>query len=85
MVRKELILSGILLVLVWGCTAKPCESGLYTKEGKCYTYVCDKDCVNGYVEGTCECSGNSGDLPEDTNIGSLFDDGGDIKPPVLPT
>lgn len=82
--KKMMGLGLILIFFVYGCSGK-CESGLVTKEGKCCTYACsDKVCSNGFVEGTCncECAGSTANIP--TNIGSIFDDSGDVEPPPIP-
>ncbi len=83
---KKILLFFILLILISGCK-QSCESKLYTKDGKCCTYICDKICTNGYAEGTCNCEcltleGNAGG---DTNIDSIFDDKGGIEPPQVPS
>jgi len=79
-----------LLLFILGCSKKTCESGLYTQENECCTYVCDIDCPEGYAEGTCNCecvdsSSIDTDEPGDTNINDIFEDTQDVNPPQLPS
>lgn len=87
-----IIFSSLVLA---GCTTLPCKSKLYTEEGECCTYVCDKECSNGYVEGTCHCECVEGDNPDngddtysggddDLNIDDIFGNDDDIVPPPIP-
>ena len=85
--KKQTILLTFFLfsfILLTACTQQECESGLYTEDGKCCTYVCDVECPDGYEEGTCHCECRSGEIEEDVNLDDVFEDGGDIEPPVLP-
>ncbi len=78
-----------------GCTASDtCDTGEYTKDGICCTYVCDKTCPEGYIEGTCRCeckttedTEKQDNLPEDTNpdpnLDDIFSDE-NIDPPGIP-
>ena len=90
MKKEIIILFFILSVFLSGCSilSQKCDSGLFTEEGKCCSYVCDLECPNGYVEGSChcECISDSQNLNnnQDTNIDGLFDDNTDIEPPQLP-
>jgi len=91
--RKTIFLFLVFtLVLLAGCSKKnieKCESNLYTKDGKCCTYVCNKECPSGYIENTCNCECNEdgnlqGNGASETNVDDIFDDGGDVEPPILP-
>ena len=96
------IITGIFIFVVVmaiaflsGCTEQ-CDSGLFTSDSKCCTYVCtDKACPNGYEKDTCGCEctaetttpttvENTPTTTGDTNIDDIFDDTDDINPPVLP-
>jgi len=86
--KKKIIFSFLIFVIILfilGC-GKKCDSGLFTEDGKCCTYVCDKTCPSGYEKGTCNCEcKESGYESEDTNIDDLFEDTDNVQPPVLPT
>ena len=85
----------VAITLLTGCTEQ-CDTGLFTSDGECCTYVCtDKVCPNGYEKGTCGCEctadtttpttvENTPTTTGDTNIDDIFDDTDDIDPPVLP-
>ncbi|MBU0980270.1 MAG: hypothetical protein KJ709_05660, partial [Nanoarchaeota archaeon] len=49
----------VLAALACGCTipipTDGCRSGLFTDEGDCCNYVCEKSCTHGFVEGSCNC------------------------------
>jgi len=87
---KAKILIGIFLIFLAGCTKPICESGLFTNDGKCCTYVCDGECL-AYKEGTCNCECEDDtvrpaeDMDVDANIDDIFGDGGEIEPPQIPT
>jgi len=91
MKKEAIILFFIFSVFLSGCSMLPtqkCGSGLFTKDGKCCTYICDLECPNGFVEGTCHCEcmpgeQNIGDN-QNTNIDNIFDDNTDIQPPPVP-
>jgi len=81
----------ILFFLLIFCVGCSCDSNLYTKDGECCNYVCNTDCEDGYVAGSCncECAPNlfdDGDtvIDDDLNLDDLFDDSTDIEPPVIP-
>jgi len=84
--RKEMIILFFVFgIFLSGCSLyqQECESGLFTGDGKCCTYICTElECPNGFVEGTChcECIPNN----QNTNIDDIFDDNTDIQPPTLP-
>jgi len=91
MKKEMIILFFVFGIFLSGCSLYPqeCESGHFTKEGKCCSYICTElECPNGFVEGTCQCEcipdnqniGNN----QDTNIDDIFDDNTDIQPPTLP-
>ena len=89
MKMKTRTILGVLIFFIFisGCSKEVCKSGLYAS-GECCTYVCDIECNEGYKEGTCNCECKESvlvDGGEDTNIEDIFDDGGDIKPPGLPS
>jgi len=69
----------IFSFVLTACT--PCETGVYTDDGKCCNHICTLYCENGYKEGSCGCECAS---PSDLNIDDIFDDNGDINPPVIP-
>ena len=82
-----LFLALIIPIFIYGCTT-PCSSKLFTKEGKCCTYVCNKECPSGYKAGTCNCECSIqkiNETPKDANVDNVFDDNADITPPGLPT
>ncbi len=71
------------MILTSGCKEK-CETGKYTDEGKCCTYVCKLYCENGYEEGTCGCQCKGASNDGDMNIDGIFDDSGNVEPPAIP-
>ena len=91
MKKEAIILFFIFSIFLSGCSMIPtqnCESGFFTEEGECCTYVCDLACPTGFVEGTCQCEcipdNQNLNNNQDTNIGDIFDDNSDIEPPPLP-
>jgi len=79
-----LLIFVFIIFLFYGCSDK-CETGLMTKDGKCCNYICEIDCPDGYVDGTCNCECKGGGYEsEDTNIDDIFEDTEDINPPQLP-
>lgn len=92
MKKEAIILFFVFSIFLSGCSLlqQECESGLFTKEGKCCSYICTElECLNGFVEGTCQCecipSGQNVVGDQDTNIDDIFDDNADIQPPPVPT
>lgn len=87
MKKKNIFLFSVFLIFLFilGCDKKSCESELFTEDGKCCTYVCDKTCPYGYEKGTCNCECEESSYEsEDMNIDDLFEDTRDVQPPVLP-
>ena len=88
--EKRIILAFLIFFLflfILGCS-KTCESGLYTKDGKCCTYVCNIACPDEYKEGACNCEckeATGADEQADTNVDSVFEDDEGVKPPELPS
>jgi len=89
--KKEMIfLFFVFGIFLSGCSLyqQECESGLFTKDGECCTYICDLECPNGFVEGTCQCECIPSDQnvvgDQNTNIDNIFDDNTDIQPPPVP-
>lgn len=89
-----------IVVATCGCTSdETCNTQEYTKDGECCTYICDKTCPSGYIEGTCRCECKTTEeiekpdeetdtLPDentnpDPNIDDIFSDE-DIDPPGIP-
>ena len=85
------ILLFAIVVATCGCTASDtCTTGEYTKDGECCTYVCEKTCPAGYIEGTCKCvckSAEDDTSPDNTtpdpNLDDIFADE-QIDPPGIP-
>ena len=83
-IRIFLILFLVGIIFIAGCNKK-CDSGLYTSDGKCCTYVCDKDCQQGYKEGTCNCECLQSSAATNPNIDDIFDNSDSVQPPQIPT
>ena len=90
MKTQHLPLTFILLFAIvaatCGCTAsETCPTGEYTNDSICCTYVCEKTCPAGYVEGTCKCvcKNSEDNTTPDPNIDGIFADE-QIDPPGIP-
>ncbi len=87
------ILLFIMVAATCGCTTSDaCPTGEYTKDGICCTYVCEKSCSAGYIDGTCKCECKlpeeednppADDTNPDPNIDDIFADD-QIDPPGIP-
>ena len=74
-----------VLLLLTACSSsvdvgkKECESGIFS-DGKCCTYVCDKECPQGFKPNTCNCEC----LNESSYGLDSFSNDIDINPPEIP-
>ena len=86
--RKTILLFLILGILFISACKEKCDSGLYTSDGECCTYICKIECENGYKEGTCNCeckeTTEEDTSTDDTNIDDIFDSNDNIEPPSIP-
>ncbi|NQV08684.1 hypothetical protein HQ529_02400 [Candidatus Woesearchaeota archaeon] len=79
---KEIVMANVFitLLLLAGCAEQSCDGALI--DGQCCDHVCKIACPDGFVEGSCNCE--CIELGEDMNLDDLFEDAGDIEPPILP-
>lgn len=84
MKMKYAVVLLVMTIFLVSCSGE-CTNGMYKKDGKCCTSVCELECANGYVEGSCKCECNpTGNPDTDSGVGDIFSDNPDLNPPSLP-
>lgn len=75
------------LFLISACTyfvPHECSTNMFDSNGNCCESLCNLECPNGYLPGTCNCECITEENLGDTGIDTVFDEGGDITPPGIP-